>query len=132
MHADSELYVAKLLDVMMWANRVGRDGYASHNSVYGMCQDAICEIVKTETGIDISKRDWNLGGNSSYLEDVQICIDNERKRLENTIIVEESHSPFHGYKAYFAISPQEYVLASEKNEAIGYLVKTYGRYEIIS
>lgn len=78
--ADSKLRVQMLAEIMMWANNCGRDGYAGHDSVYGYCRDAIIEIVKQETHVNIRNCcDWNLGGNNSYLEDIEIAIDTERE-----------------------------------------------------
>ena len=86
---DTASYLGKLLETMVWANNEGRNGYAGINSVYGKCRDAIVEIVERECNVNISEEDWNLGGNNSYLEDIEVCIENTRKKLENTIIIEQ-------------------------------------------
>lgn len=79
---DSKVRIQQLADIMMWANNCGRDGYAGMESVYGFCYEAIISIVLTETGVNIRYcNDWNLGGNSNYLEDIEIALDNQRQKI---------------------------------------------------
>jgi len=79
---DSKIRVQMLAEIMIWANICGHDGYAGHDSVYGCCRDAIIEIVKQETGVNIRNScDWNMGGNNTYLEDIEIAIDTEREAI---------------------------------------------------
>ena len=130
MQTDSKIQLIKLLDIMMWANRVDRDEYSGQNSVYGKCLDAICEIVKTETGVNIRNCNWNLGGNASYFQDLEICIVNEKKRISRTIVVEKRTAPCTGYKAYFANDPEPYGVGDDRYDAIGDLILCTGKYEI--
>lgn len=42
---------------------------------YGHLHKAIESFVLNQTGIDISKTDWNLGGNRTWADDIQQAID---------------------------------------------------------
>ena len=87
--------ITMLAIIMLWANRGDGNGnapFAGQRSVYGKCHDAVVEIVRYVTGLDISNRDWNLCDNKSWYWDivglVQHCMDErERGDAENPRIM---------------------------------------------
>lgn len=66
--------LTSLVNVMLWANKVCRNGYAGHDSVYGGARDAIKALVKGETNVDISDVDWNLHGNQTFVDDLKQAV----------------------------------------------------------
>lgn len=68
-----------LADTLAELNK--RDGInADSRSTYGHISKAIIEFVKNQTALDISNSDWNLGGNSTFADDIQAAIFEAAKR----------------------------------------------------
>lgn len=70
--------VNQLCTLMMEMNNRG-DGNTSQSSTYGCLSEAIVAFVHNQTGVDISnpptRYGWNLGGNKSYADDIQVVVD---------------------------------------------------------
>lgn len=86
--------VENLAKMLMWANNQdhddtvgGRPVYASQRNLYGHISNAIKAIVVAECGesiynqIENSRYGFNFGGNHSWLEDIEVAIDQAHEEI---------------------------------------------------
>jgi len=83
--AADRITVNELCAMMMQMND-RNDTNTAQSSTYGHLSNAIVAFVRNQTGVNIlnnpSRYGWNLGGNNSYADDIQVVIDLVAKREE--------------------------------------------------
>lgn len=103
--ATDKALIQSIAVCMMACNeRNNRD--CEQTSTYGHLRNAIASLVLNQTGIDISKADWNIGGNHTWADDIQQAIDDtvaelarqaEQARLEaQDIAAGHTIDPYYG------------------------------------